>query len=353
MTRTSTTNGTAPAARRVLVTGGMGFIGSAFIRRLLTAHPTVEVVNVDALTYAATPATLADLAGEPRYRFVHGNICDRRLIGELAQGCWGIAHLAAETHVDRSLLDGADFITTNVLGTYTVLAAARDARVPRVLVVSTDEVYGPTPDDQPAGVREDAPLAPRSPYSASKVGAEMQARAFRESFGLPVMVSRGMNTVGPYQFPEKVVPLFTINAMLGEPLPLYGDGEQERDRFFVLDHAAALDVVLHDGVPGETYNVGGGNYATNRWVARRICDLLQRPYDLIRPVADRPGHDRRYRLDTSKLRGLGWTPQTSLDETITRTVAWYRRHVDWWRPLRERMHQGYYERQYGARLRPA
>src|SRR4051812_35352766 len=215
--------------RRLLVTGGMGFIGSALVRRLLAGYADVEVLNLDLLTYAGNPANLADLAGDRRHRVVRGGIRDAGLVAAVAHGCWGILHLAAETHVDRSLLDGADFITTNVLGTYNVLAAARDAGVRRVLVQSTDEVYGPTPPG--VEVREDAPLAPRSPYSASKLGAEMQARAFWASFGLPVVVARGMNTIGPRQYPEKMVPLFTINALLGEPLPLYGDGQQERDRF--------------------------------------------------------------------------------------------------------------------------
>lgn len=335
--------------RRILVTGGMGFIGSALVRRLLTAHPDVEVVNLDLLTYAGNPANLADLANEPRHRFVRGDIRDGRLMAELCRGCWGVAHLAAETHVDRSLLDGADFVSTNVMGTYVVLAAARDAGVQRVLVQSTDEVYGPTP----AGVevREDAPLAPRSPYSAAKLGGEMQGRAFFVSFGLPVIVARGMNTIGPYQYPEKAVPLFTINALMGEPLPLYGDGRQERDRFYVEDHAAALDLLLHEGAPGEVYNCGAGNYAENRLVAATICDLLDRPHDLIRPVADRPGHDQRYRLDTSKLRALGWGPAVGLEEALYRTVDWYRAHPEWWQPLRERMRRGYYQRQYGERLR--
>lgn len=335
--------------RRIMVTGGMGFIGSALVRRLLDAHPEVEVLNLDMLTYAGNPANLAELKDEPRHRFVRGDIRDARLVRELAKGCWGIIHLAAESHVDRSLLDGTDFITTNVLGTYNVLAAARDAGVERVLVQSTDEVYGPTPEG--AEVREDAPLAPRSPYSASKLGAEMQARAFAVSFGLPVVVSRGMNTIGPRQYPEKAVPLFTINALLGEPLPLYGDGLQERDRFYVDDHASALDLLLHEGEAGEIYNAGGGNYAPNRYVAETICDLLDRSHDLIRPVADRPGHDPRYRLDTSKLRALGWAPALGLEEALRRTVDWYRDHPEWWRPLRERMERGWYQRQYGERLK--
>jgi dTDP-glucose 4,6-dehydratase len=329
----------------------MGFIGAAVIERLLAAHADVEVINLDALTYAGNPANLAALADEPRYRFVRGDVRDARLVSELARGCWGIVHLAAESHVDRSLLDGTAFVSTNVLGTYTVLAAARDAGVQRVLVQSTDEVYGPTPEG--AAFREDAPLAPRSPYSASKVGAEMQARAFFESFGLPVVVARPMNTIGPRQYPEKAVPLFTINALLGEPLPLYGDGCQERDRFFVDDHAAALDLLLHEGAPGEAYNAGAENYAENRWVAETICDLLGRPRTLIRLVADRPGHDRRYRLDISKLRALGWEPTVRLEEALRRTVDWYRANPAWWMPLREHMHQGYYQRQYGERMASA
>lgn len=334
--------------RRILVTGGMGFIGSALVQQLLAAHGDVEVLNLDALTYAGNPANLAELAGEPRYRFLRGDIRDGRLVAEAMRGCWGVIHLAAETHVDRSLLDGSDFITTNVLGTYNVLAAARETGVERVLVQSTDEVYGPTPEG--VEVREDAPLAPRSPYSASKLGAEMQARAFWASFGLPVVVARGMNTIGPRQYPEKMVPLFTINALLGEALPLYGDGRQERDRFFVDDHATALDLLLHAGEPGEAYNAGAGNYAANRDVAALICDLLERPHDLIRPVADRPGHDPRYRLDTTKLRALGWAPRVGLEEGLRRTVDWYRANRGWWEPLRARMLEGYYQRQYGERL---
>lgn len=333
---------------RILVTGGMGFIGSALVGRLLQRHPEAEIINLDLLTYAANPANLAEFADHPRYRFVHGDIRDLASVRDLMQGCWGVAHLAAESHVDRSLLDGADFITTNVLGTYNVLAAARDAGVARVLLVSTDEVYGPTPLG--VEVREDAALAPRSPYSASKVGAEMQAHAFKKSFGLPVVISRATNTVGPRQHPEKMVPLFTLNAMLGKPLPLYGDGTQERDRLFVEDHAAALDLLLHVGEPGETYNVAAGNYATNLAVAQMICDLVGCPLDLITPVSDRPGHDERYRLDASRLRALGWRPEVRLDQVLERTVAWYQANEDWWRPLRIEMDHGYYQRQYGSRL---
>lgn len=334
--------------KNLLITGGAGFIGSNFVRHLLRAYADVEVVNLDALTYAGNPANLADLAGEPRYRFVRGDITDARLVAALMHGCWGVAHLAAETHVDRSLLDGGAFIRTNVLGTYTLLQAAGEAGVERFLHVSTDEVYGPTP----AGMtfREDVPFAPRSPYAASKAGAEFQARAFCESYGLPVVITRGVNTVGPFQHPEKMVPLFTTNALLGLPLPLYGEGRQARDRLAVEDHCRALDIVLHEGEPGEAYNVAAGNEADNRTVAEMILDLLDLPHDLITPVPDRAGHDERYALDATKLRALGWAPTRDLDAVIAGTVVWYRRNPDWWRPLRDRAFDEYYRRQYGARL---
>ena len=334
--------------RRVLVTGGCGFIGSNLVRHLVRAHADVEVLNLDALTYAGNPANLADLADEPRYRFVRGDIADARLVAAVMDGCWGVAHVAAETHVDRSLLEGGDFIRTNVLGTYTLLRAAVDAGVRRFLHVSTDEVYGPTPP----GVlfREDAPFAPRSPYAASKAGGEFQARAFFESYGLPVVITRGVNTVGPYQYPEKMVPLFTTNALLGEPLPLYGEGRQARDRLDVEDHCRALDLVLHEGEAGEAYNVAAGNEADNRSVAEMILDALDLPHDLITPVADRAGHDDRYALDAAKLHALGWGSTRDLDAVITRTVEWYRRNPNWWRPLRDRTFAEYYERQYGGRL---
>jgi len=334
--------------RRILVTGGCGFIGSNLVRHLLRTHAGVEVINLDALTYAGNPANLADLAGEPRYRFIRGDVTDARLVAALMPGCWGVAHVAAETHVDRSLLEGGDFIRTNVLGTYTLLRAALDAGVQRFLHVSTDEVYGPTP--RGLAFREDQPFAPRSPYAASKAGAEFQVRAFFESYGLPAVITRGVNTVGPYQYIEKVVPLFTTNALLGLPLPLYGDGLQARDRLFVEDHCRAIDLVLHEGEPGEAYNVAAGNEANNRQVAEMILDALDLSRDLIQPVEDRAGHDERYALDASRLHALGWAPTRDLEQVISDTVEWYRRNDSWWRPLRDQDFQRYYERQYGARL---
>jgi len=309
------------------------------------------VLTLDALTYAGNPANLADLQGEPRYRFVRGDVADARLVPALVEGVWGVVHAAAESHVDRSLLDGGAFIRTNVLGTYTLLRAAMEAGVQRFLLVSTDEVYGPTP--RGLLFREVQPFAPRSPYAASKAGAEFQARAFFESYGLPVVVTRGVNTVGPYQYPEKVVPLFATNALLGLPLPLYGEGLQSRDRLWVLDHCRAIDAVLHEGEPGEAYNVAAGNEADNRRVAGLILDALDLPHDLIRPVADRAGHDDRYALDAAKLRALGWAPTRDLEQVIAETVDWYRENQAWWRSLREAEgFRRYYERQYGGRLRP-
>lgn len=334
--------------RRILVTGGCGFIGSNLIRRLLHVHADVEVLNLDLLTYAGNPSNLADLAGEPRYRFVCGDITDARLVTALMCDLWGVVHVAAETHVDRSLLDGGDFIRTNVLGTYTLLRTAADAGVQRFLLVSTDEVYGPTP--RGLEFREDQPFAPRSPYAASKAGAEFQARAFFESHGLPVVITRGVNTVGPYQHVEKAVPLFTTNAILGLPLPLYGEGLQARDRLFVEDHCGAIDLVLHEGEPGEAYNVAAGNEVNNRQIAEMILDALDLPYDLIQPVEDRAGHDDRYALNAGKLHSLGWAPSRDLEQLVAATVDWYRRNDGWWRPLRGDGFQRYYERQYGARL---
>jgi dTDP-glucose 4,6-dehydratase len=338
--------------RRILVTGGCGFIGSNLVRHLLQAHPDVEVRNLDVLTYAGNPANLTDLAGHPRYRLVRGDITDTRLVAAMMEGVWGVAHVAAETHVDRSLLAGGAFITTNVLGTYALLRAAQAAGVARFLHVSTDEVYGPTP----RGLRytEAQPFAPRSPYAASKAGAEFQVQAFFESYGLPVVTTRGVNTVGPYQYPEKAVPLFTTNALLELPLPLYGEGLQARDRLAVQDHCRAIDLVLHEGEPGEAYNVAAGNEANNRQVAELILDALDLAHDLIQPVEDRAGHDDRYALDAGKLHTLGWAPTRDLEQVIVETVAWYRDHPDWWRPLREAPgFRRYYREQYGGRLKEA
>lgn len=338
--------------RSILVSGGMGFIGSNLIRHLLTTHDDVYIVNLDALTYAANPRNLADIAADRRlgvrYRFVHGDIRDAATVRAAMAGCWGVAHLAAETHVDRSLSAAQEFVSTQVQGTATLLEAARDAGVRRFLHVSTDEVYGDIPAGHASG--EEDVLRPRSPYAASKAAAEQFCLAFHSSYAVPAVISRASNTIGPYQYPEKVVPLFATNALLNQPLPLYGDGSQVRDWLFVGDHCRALDLLLHAGAPGEVYNLGAQNGITNLELARRILALLGKPEALIRHVSDRPGHDRRYALDCAKITRLGWRPLQTLDSALELTVRWYRDNPGWWQAARNADFDAYYERQYAARL---
>jgi dTDP-glucose 4,6-dehydratase len=330
---------------RVLVTGGAGFIGSHFVRHLLTTYPEYRVVNLDKLTYAGNPANLADLAGNPRYRFVKGDICDAALVREVMAGCDAVVNFAAESHVDRSIQDAGDFIRTDVFGTWVLLEAARAHRVARYLQVSTDEVYGSIGEGE---FREADPLHPSSPYAASKAGGDHMVRAYWTTHRLPVIVSRASNNFGPNQYPEKVVPLFITNALDDEPLPLYGDGRQVRDWLYVLDHCAALDLLLHKGTEGDVYNVGGGAELENVALTRRILALCGKPESLIRPVTDRPGHDRRYAVDSSKLRALGWAPAHRFEDALGATVAWYRDNEAWWRPIKSGEFRTYYARQYGA-----
>jgi len=337
--------------RTILVTGGAGFIGSHFVRRLLREHPDYAVINVDKLTYAGNRDNLRDVENDPRYRFVHGDICDRQLMDELVAEADAIVSLAAETHVDRSLLTADAFIRTDVHGTYVLLSAAREHGIERFVYVSTDEVYGEVPDGYFS--REVDPLRPRNPYSASKAAADMLCLAFFSSYGLPVIVSRGVNTVGPCQYPEKMVPLFVTNALRDEPLPLYGDGRQVRDWLFVEDHCEALDLLLHEGTPGEVYNVAAENYRHNIQVSEAILKLLGKPLSLIRHVEDRPGHDRRYSLDCSKIKALGWAPRHGFDEALAQTVAWYADNEWWWQKARSGAYEDYYQRQYGWRLEAA
>ena len=336
--------------RTILVTGGAGFIGSNFIRYLL-AHYDYAVINLDKLTYAGNPDNLRDVADDPRYRFVQGDICDGALVGELMRDVDAVAHLAAESHVDRSIDDPGVFIQTEVYGTFTLLNAAREAGVERFLHVSTDEVYG----QSQAGkrFREDDPLAPRSPYAASKAGAELQCRAFIETYGLPVVIARPANNIGPYQYPEKAVPLFVTNALDDEPLPVYGEGRQVRDRLYVEDHCEALDLLLHQGEAGEAYNISADNERPNIEVAEAILDILDKPRSLIRFVEDRPGHDQQYSLDSTKLRALGWAPKHDFDAALQKTVAWYRDNRWWWEKIKSGEYRAYYERMYGRRLAEA
>jgi dTDP-glucose 4,6-dehydratase len=342
--------------RRILVTGGAGFIGSHFIRHILTEHDEYEVINLDKLTYAGNLDNLVDTEGGPlgkHYRFVKGDICDAALVGQLIGEVDAVVNFAAESHVDRSLLEPAPFIQTDVHGTYCLLSAVAEAsgRVERVLHISTDEVYGEVP--APHRSKEDDPLHPRSPYSASKAGGDMQCIAFIETHHLPVVIARPCNNIGPNQYPEKMAPLFITNALEGEPLPVYGDGQQRRDWLFVTDNCEALDLLLHKGTPGEVYNIGAGNERPNMAVVEGILSLLGKPRELIRFVEDRPGHDRRYALDWEKIRALGWSPRHDFDAALAETVAWYVDNRWWWEKIKSGAFREYYVKQYGARLASA
>jgi dTDP-glucose 4,6-dehydratase len=325
---------------RVLVTGGAGFIGSHFAKRLASAGDTVVVL--DKLTYSGNPANLDGADVE----LVRGDICDPDAVAGAADGCDAVVNFAAETHVDRSILEAGDFIQTDVYGTHVLLEWAREAGV-RLVQVSTDEVYG---DVEPgASSREDDPLRPSSPYSASKAGGDLQVLAYVRTYGVDACITRGANTYGPNQYPEKLIPLFATNALDGEPLPVYGDGRQTRPWLHVLDHCAAIELVLREGEAGGVYNVGGVE-RQNLDVTERILDLTGRDDSLIRHVADRPGHDRRYFLDDTKVRSLGWRPEWSFEEGLAETVAWYRDNRAWWEPIKSGAYREYYERQYAERL---
>jgi dTDP-glucose 4,6-dehydratase len=318
----------------VLVTGGAGFIGSNFVRHALGVDGAVRVTNLDALTYAGNLASLADVADDPRYRFVHGDVCDAALVDELVADVDAVVHFAAESHVDRSIDGPAEFLRTNVTGAGVVFEACRRAEVDRVLHISTDEVYGSVAE--PDRFVEGDALEPNSPYSASKAAADLLARSYGVTYGFPITVTRTANNFGPYHFPEKMIPLFVTNLLDGLKVPLYGDGGNVRDWTYVLDNVAAQWLVLTEGTPGEVYNVGAGNELTNRELTFELLARLGAGEDMIEPVADRPGHDRRYAVDTTKIRDLGWEPGHSLDQALDATVDWYRTHQDWWRPLKER-----------------
>jgi dTDP-glucose 4,6-dehydratase len=331
---------------KLLVTGGAGFIGSNFIRHVLATHPGDSVVNLDKLTYAGNPANLADVANDARYRFVHGDICDAKLVRDVAAGVDAVINFAAESHVDRSLVEPDAFLKTDVFGVFTLLEAIRDLKVPRFLHVSTDEVYGSLAT---GAARETDPLRPSNPYSAAKAGGDLLALAYAHTHGTPVVITRSSNNFGPYQYPEKVIPLFVTNALEDRPLPLYGDGRNVRDWIYVLDNCTALDLVLRRGGEGEVYNVGGGNEVENIALTREILRLTGKPESLIRAVTDRPGHDRRYALDSSKVAALGWSPRWGFADALAATVRWYRDHPRWWQPLKSGEFRAYYERQYGNR----
>jgi len=334
---------------RILVTGGAGFIGSHLVRRLLTSGDNF-VVNLDALRYSGNLENLADVAEHPGYTFVHGDICDAGTVEKVLKehGVEVVINCAAETHVDRSILDPDSFARTDVVGTAVLLEEARKAGVARFLQVSTDEVYGSI---ESGWSKEDDPLAPRSPYSASKAGGDLLVRSYWTTYRFPVLITRGSNTYGSNQYPEKFIPLFITNALDNQPLPLYGDGRYRRDWLSVFDHCGGVEHVLCHGEPGSIYNIGGGNEQENLAVAELILKLLGKPMNLIRFVQDRPGHDRRYAVDCRRLQALGWTPTVPFEEGLRATVDWYRSNQAWWKKIKSGEFRAYYDQVYGQRLK--
>jgi len=340
---------------KILVTGGAGFIGSNFIHFLLgpkSPHQyDYQILNLDKLTYAGNLENLADLPSNSSYQFVQGDICDGQLVETLLErGVEAIINFAAESHVDRSLYEPDLFIKTNVVGVQVLLHAALRHKIKRFIQVSTDEVYGSLPLDSP-GFREDTPLAPNSPYSASKAAADLLVRSYFKTYGLPAIITRGSNNYGPYQFPEKLIPLLVTNAIEDKPLPIYGDGLNIRDWIHVQDHCRALQAILEKGREGEIYNIGGDGERTNLEITEMVLTILGKPKSLIRFVADRPGHDRRYAIDFSKLKGdLGWSPLYHLKEGLEQTVRWYMEHEEWWRRIKSGAYRDFYQKHYEERL---
>ncbi len=317
---------------RIFVTGGAGFIGSNFIRYVLGTEPGVRVTNYDKLTYAGNLASLQDIDADPRYTFVHGDICDGARLGEALAGHDAVVNFAAESHVDRSIEHAGEFMLTNCLGANTLFSAAMRVGIERFLHISTDEVYGSV--EEPATFAERDALEPSSPYSVSKASADLLARAYRVTFGYPITVTRTTNNFGPYHYPEKAIPLFVTNLLDGEKVPLYGTGANVRDWTYVVDNAAAQWLVLTQGQPGEVYNVGAGNEISNHELTTRILARFGLGEEMITHVADRPGHDLRYAVDATKVRTLGWSPRHSFDEALDATIDWYKANEWWWRPLK-------------------
>jgi dTDP-glucose 4,6-dehydratase len=332
---------------KVLVTGGAGFIGSSFVRYFLAAHPDDSVVVLDKLTYAGRIESLQDVMTYERMEFLQGDIGDPVAVRGALEGCDAIVNFAAESHVDRSIDEPGHFIQTDVYGTYVLLEEARLAGIERYLQISTDEVYGSIED---GSFTERSPLDPSSPYSASKAGGDLIVSAYHLTFGLDAVVCRSSNNYGPYQYPEKLIPLCVLNALHGDPLPVYGDGMQVRNWLYVDDNCRGLDMVLRKGKPGETYNIGGPDELPNIEVVRKIVALTGCDESLIEHVKDRLGHDRRYSLASEKLADLGWSAEVRFDEGLQKTVDWYRDNAWWWEPIRSGDYREYYERQYGTRL---
>jgi len=334
---------------KVLVTGGAGFIGSNFVRYAIDAHPDWQVTTLDKLTYAGRLENLKSVEHHPRHRFVKGDIADAEVSAPLVRESDVVVNFAAETHVDRSIKNAGEFITTDVFGTFVLLEAAREnTNLRRFIQISTDEVYGSVPVGSSVETDE---LKPRNPYSASKAGADRLAYSYWATYKVPVIITRASNNYGSHQFPEKVIPLFITNLIDDLPVPLYGDGQNERDWLHVDDHCRGVDLLIDKGMNGEVYNIGGGNQVKNVDLTHRLLDLVGKPKSLIKPVADRPGHDRRYSLDTAKLETLGWKPRERFEEGLAKTVRWYRENEWWWRPIKDEdpEYRNYYQSQYGNR----
>ena len=337
--------------KNVMITGGAGFIGSNYVRLALETHPDWQVTVLDKMTYAGNLDNLKDLAAafKNRYKFVQADIADREAVFETVKDnkIDILINFAADTHVDRSLFEPGQFIMTDVFGTYVLLEAAKEFKIERYHQISTDEVYGDIPE--PERTPETWPLNPSSPYSASKTGGDVMCLAYHRSFGVPVTITRGTNNIGPYQYPEKAVPLFVTNLIDNLPVPLYGDGSQMRDYQFVGDHCEGIDAVIAHGAPGEIYNVGSGVETRNIEMVHAILEILKKPKSMIQPVKDRPGHDKRYAIDNSKVRALGWTPSHTFEQALEKTVQWYVENQWWWRKIKTGEYMEYYKKQYAGR----
>lgn len=333
--------------RRLLVTGGAGFIGSNFIRYMLTKHSDVSIINLDKLTYAGNLENLRDVEKDPRYTFVRGDICDPDVVEKCVSQVDVVLNFAAESHVDRSIGKPDDFIRTDVFGTFVLLEASRKHGIQRFVQISTDEVYGSI---ETGYFSENDPLMPSSPYAASKAGADRLAYSYWVTYKLPVVIPRSSNNFGPYQYPEKLIPLFVTNALEDKPLPIYGDGKNIRDWLYVLDNCEAIELVMEKGKDGEVYNIGAGNEKTNLEITDKILLFLNKPSSLKKFVPDRKGHDRRYALNTEKIRALGWRPRHSFDEALRETILWYQTHESWWKRIKTGEYLEYYKAHYGMNL---
>ena len=333
---------------KIMVTGGAGFIGSNFVRYMLDKYPDYEIVNLDSLTYCGNLENLQGIENNPNYKFIKGDITDKSLVFDIVSKMDYVINFAAESHVDRSIEDPEIFIKSNILGTQVLLDAAKKYNIKKYLQVSTDEVYGSL--GETGYFREDTPLSANSPYSASKAGADLMVRAYNKTFGLPVNITRCSNNYGPYQFPEKLIPLMISNALENEPLPVYGDGLNVRDWLHVYDHCTAIDLVLHQGKNGEVYNIGGNNEKKNIEIIKLILENLDKPESLIKYVTDRPGHDRRYAIDSGKIQSeLGWKPKYTFETGIAETIQWYLDNREWWEKVKSGEYLDYYQKMYSDR----